>query len=207
MAKKYLIIVDMQNDFCTAGSLAVAGSNEIIRVINKISTSGFFNTVIATQDWHPVNHISFASRHGLEPFTQVTKPDFSENVTVWPDHCIQNLYGSKLHIGLDQSRISFLVRKGMNKDIDSYSAFKENDRKTATGLHRLIERGSDIYIVGIATDVCVIQTALDALSYGYGYVHVIEDACVGVTPKGTKAAINRMKTSGINIIKSSDIKE
>lgn len=201
--KKYLIIVDVQNDFCPCGSLAVEDGDKIIPNINRLTASEKFDKVIATQDWHPEGHISFASRHGLEPFTKVTLPDFSGQVTVWPVHCVAGTIGAELNPSLRQEQIHYIMRKGYRKDVDSYSAFMENDKETETGLGNLIDCGADIYVVGIATDVCVLNTAMDALDYGN--VYVVEDACAGVTTKGTEEAITKMKRFGIHVLQTKNV--
>ncbi len=203
---KVLLIIDCQNDFCPGGSLAVENGDRIIPIINKLSNSGQFDKIIATQDWHPENHISFASSHKVEPFTMVGKE------MVWPEHCKQSTKGAELRPSLDQSPIKFIIRKGMRLGVDSYSAFLENDKNTKTGLCNIIcekdvkPEDVDIYIVGIATDVCVLNTALDARVLNWeGRVFVVEDACAAVTPEGGVEAIERMRSEGIIIINSEEI--
>jgi len=196
-----LIVVDVQNDFCEGGSLAVKDGVKIIDTINKLTHLDFFDKVIATQDWHPEKHCSFASTHGVEPFTELYGD------TVWPDHCVAGSWSAELHKDLDQSKISLIVRKGLNVDVDSYSGFSDNDRKNATGLSLLCDiknEESDVYIVGIATDVCVYYTAQDALDLGYN-VYIIEDACAGVTEAGAKSALRVLKNLGVHIIESGEI--
>ena len=200
---RILIIVDVQNDFCPGGSLAVKDGDRIIPIINKLSNSGKYNLVIATQDWHPKGHISFASKYGVEPFA------FNEdaNQVVWPDHCVMNTTGAELRPNLDQSNIKFIIRKGMNPEVDSYSAFLENDKKTRTGLEKLIDDWSSIEldVVGIATDVCVLNTALDAARGSWRSVNVIVDACAAVTPEGEMAAKDKMEEEGIGILLAEDV--
>lgn len=200
---KVLIIVDVQNDFCPGGNLAVDKGNDIIPIVNKITSNVKFDMVIATQDWHPEDHISFASNHGKNPF-DVIDVAYGKQM-LWPTHCVQGTKGAEFHPGLNIKPIRFIIRKGMNKDIDSYSAFLENDHNTETGLFQLIPEGSDIYICGIATDVCVFYTALDAKKGFYSDIFIIEDASAGVTMDGSKKAIEHMKEAGIKIISSNDL--
>lgn len=203
---KVLIIVDVQNDFCPGGSLAVEDGDRIIPNINKLSTSGLFDIVVATQDWHPRKHISFASRHNLAPFSSVTKPDFSGNVTVWPDHCVMGSIGAELRPSLNGNALDVIVRKGSQLDIDSYSAFIENDKVTATPLLKMFDNvKDDIYVVGIATDVCVLYTATDARMIHHGNIYVIKDACAGVTQERHIGALNIMLKQGINIVTSDKV--
>ena len=203
--KKVLIIVDVQNDFLERGSLAVAGGSSIINNINKLSESGIFDVVIATQDYHPENHCSFASSYpNTKPF------DIVNDDMVWPDHCIAGTKGSELSPLLTQAYINTIFRKGMNKNVDSYSAFSENDKVTETGLHTYLQyfetfEEIELFIVGIATDVCVFNTALDSIQEYFFKTTVIEDACVGVTPESTEAKIKEMKAAGIEFINTKDI--
>ena len=193
--KRYLIVVDVQNDFCPGGSLAVEAGDVIIPNINKLMRDGDFDMVIATQDWHPADHISFAQNwKGAEVFTQVDAPYGKQ--MLWPTHCVAGTAGAEFRPSLDIKPIHFIIRKGYRVEVDSYSAFKENDKVTETGLGKLIDRGSEVHICGIATDVCVINTAMDALDYS-GHVHVALDACAGVTVEGVEAAIEDMKRFGI----------
>lgn len=195
-----LIIVDVQNSFCPGGSLAVENGDRIIPTINKLSTSGKFDMVVATQDWHPEGHMSFASRYGAEPFTE----NEEAGQVVWPDHCVQGTKGADLRPSLDAKPIQFIIRKGMNKDMDSYSAFLENDKKTKTGFSRLVPEGSNVYVVGIATDVCVLNTALDAVEFGYK-VKVVKDAVAGVTDQDAEVALGDMEEKGVEVITSDSI--
>ncbi|HUS49559.1 MAG TPA: isochorismatase family protein [Candidatus Paceibacterota bacterium] len=178
---KHLIIVDVQNDFVN-GSLSVKDSKKIIPIINKLTTSKFFDTIVATQDYHPENHISF---------------------NTWPKHCIMGSIGSMLHQDLDQSYINFILRKGMDKNVDSYSAFFDNEGRS-TGLINFYLSKSEIqefYIVGIATDYCVKATAID-ISNIYRRVYVIRDACAAVSKIDEREAIDLMMDSHIQITNS-----
>ena len=201
-----LIIVDVQNDFCPDGTLPVPDGDEVVPVINGISDR--FPIVVATQDWHPPGHISFASSHpGKNPFDTIQLGDTTQ--VLWPDHCIQGTNGAEFHPGLDLRPVRFIIRKGTNPRIDSYSAFLENDKKTCTGLEGLlkhldIER---LYICGLATDFCVRATAIDAIQAGFSVV-VLEDASRGVDiPTGSlDKAINEMKELGIRVISTRELK-
>lgn len=206
--KRFLIIVDVQNDFCPGGSLAVAGGASVIPVINGLSTSGKFDVVIATQDWHPSKHISFASTHGKHPFEAIAVPYGGQ--TLWPDHCVQGSPGADFHADLDLKPVQFIIRKGYRKEIDSYSAFFENDKSTATGLGSLVngiagDDGVELFIAGIATDVCVFNTAIDARRIlGFRNVSVVSDACAGVDDAGTERALTTMRHEGISIVNAAD---
>jgi len=177
--KRALIVVDVQNDFCEGGSLAVNGANEIIRPINVMQES--FQVVVYTADWHPKNHVSFASTHGAELFS--TKEINGSTQVMWPDHCVENTNGAMFHPGLKVGRDgdANIIRKGVDVDIDSYSGFYDNDKKTATGLTDMLKSyGVDeVYVCGLATDYCVKFTALDAAAEGFR-TFVIWDASRGV---------------------------
>jgi nicotinamidase/pyrazinamidase len=192
--KKYLIVVDVQNDFCPGGALAVDDGDKIIPNINKLMASNMFDRIIATQDWHPANHISFASVwKNKAPFSTV-KVDYGKQM-LWPDHCVMGTPGAEFRPSLEHDRFQFIVRKGYRENVDSYSGFLENDKETETGLAGLFERSNEIYICGIATDVCVLNTAMDALDYGL--IKLVEDACAGVDEKNTVRAIAQMKRFNI----------
>lgn len=200
-----LIVVDVQNDFCPDGRLAVTDGDKVVPVINSIS--GRFATVVGTQDWHPVNHSSFASNNEGTVVYQVKDINGISQV-MWPDHCVQGTDGADFHKDLITDRFSVIIRKGINKEIDSYSAFMENDKKTVTGLRGYLEnRGvQKVYIAGLATDYCVLYTAVDAKNAGFD-VYLVSDACKGVDfPAGSvEKAIADMQAMGIHIITSEDI--
>ena len=161
-----LIVIDVQNDFCPGGALAVPGGDEIVDDINALM--GDFDTVVLTQDWHPAGHSSFASAHeGRSPYEVVSMP-YGPQV-LWPDHCIQGSVGAAFHDRLQLDRADLIIRKGTNPAIDSYSAFFENDHETPTGLHGYLQtRGiTRLTLVGLATDYCVGFSALDAARLGY----------------------------------------
>jgi len=201
--KRYLIVVDVQNDFCPGGGLAVEDGDRIIPKINNLMNMGDFDLVIATQDWHPHNHISFASNwKGLNTFDVVEVP--SGKQTLWPDHCIAGTPGADFRPSLDQFPIQFIVRKGYRVGVDSYSGFLENNKETLTGLHKLIDRGQEIYICGIATDVCVFNTAIDAIDYA-SKVHVVMDASAGVSEEGIEDSVATMRRFGIKMVNTEDV--
>ena len=160
-----LIVVDVQNDFCPGGALAVTGGDEIVAPINNRMAD--FDAVILTQDWHPAGHSSFASSHQAAEFSTTEMPYGSQ--VLWPDHCVQGSIGAAFHKDLDTGRADLILRKGYRLGIDSYSAFFENDRRTATGLEGYLKtRGIfDVTFVGLATDYCVAYSALDAAQLGF----------------------------------------
>lgn len=178
-----LIIIDMQNDFCPGGNLAVNGGHDIVPLVNQVASQHAH--VILTQDWHPEGHSSFASQHkGVEPFTQIQMPYGPQ--TLWPDHCIISSVGASFHGSLDVPHAELIIRKGFRKTIDSYSAFFENDHKTPTGLGGYLrERGiTKLTCVGLAFDYCVRYSAEDAKALGFD-VTVIEAATRAIDLGGT----------------------
>jgi len=197
--KNALIIVDVQNDFCPGGALPVPDGNRIIPVINKISSR--FYKVIATQDWHPENHISFAKTHNKKVYDTIKIGKIEQ--TLWPVHCVQGTYGANFHKELNLNNVDLILRKGTNPEIDSYSAFLENDKKTETGLHYYLKglKIKNIYICGLATDYCVFFTALDGKKLGFN-VNVILNASKGVdVPEGNvQNSIKEMKKRDIKIL-------
>lgn len=199
-----LLIVDVQNDFCPMGALAVNEGHHVVPVINHLVQ--LFCHIVLTQDWHPAGHLSFASSHeGREPFSTVQAP-YGEQ-TLWPDHCIQGTHGAAFHSELDITGAELILRKGFRKEIDSYSAFFENDRRTATGLSGYLrERGfNTLFLAGLATDYCVAYSALDARREGFE-VAVIEDACRAIDLDGSLAsAWLQMERAGVNRTTSEQI--
>ena len=199
MAEQALIVIDVQNDFCPGGALAVAGGDEVVPLINGLV--GDFAHVILTQDWHPPHHSSFASSHpGRQPFETATMP-YGEQ-TLWPDHCIQGLKGAEFHPALDWTKAELVLRKGFRSAIDSYSAFFENDHATPTGLAGYLrERGiGAVTLAGLATDYCVAYSALDAVAQGF-LTTVRLDACRGIDLGGSMAAMTaRMREAGVNLV-------
>jgi nicotinamidase/pyrazinamidase len=184
-----LIVIDVQNDFCPGGRLAVAGGNEIVPLVNGLADS--FNHVLLTQDWHPADHSSFASQHaGAAAFSTVTMP-YGEQ-TLWPDHCVTGSEGAAFHNQLAVNRAELIIRKGFRKAIDSYSAFFENDRKTPTGLAGYLqERGlMRLTLVGLAFDYCVRYSAEDAKALGFS-VTVVERATRAIDLNGSADATRK----------------
>ena len=180
-----LIVVDMQNDFCPGGALAISGGDEIVPIVNRLART--FKTVVLTQDWHPAGHVSFASSHaGKAPFETIELPYGLQ--VLWPDHCVQGTRGAALHPGLDVPHAQMIVRKGYRADIDSYSGFVEADRRTPTGLTGYLrERGvTAATVVGLATDFCVAWTALDARTAGFD-VTLVDAACRAIDANGSLA--------------------
>lgn len=193
-----LIVIDVQNDFCPGGALAVAGGDQIVGGINVLM--GEFDKVILTQDWHPAGHSSFASAHaGGQAFGQIEMPYGPQ--TLWPDHCIQGTTGADFHGDLNTDCADLIIRKGYNPAIDSYSAFFENDRTTPTGLKGYLRtRGiDDLTLVGLAADYCVNYSALDAARLGFA-VTVRTDLCRAIDLGGTlSAAIAEMTAAGVRL--------
>jgi nicotinamidase/pyrazinamidase len=194
-----LIIIDVQNDFCPGGALAVPGGNEIIDRINRMQQS--FAHVVLTQDWHPSGHSSFASAHdGKAPYDMVEMP-YGDQV-LWPDHCVQGTDGAAFHAGLATDRADLILRKGSNPAIDSYSAFFENDHQTATGLEGYLrDKGVvSLLFVGLATDFCVRYSAVDAAKLGFD-VSVDLSACRAIDLNGSlRQALAEMQAHTITII-------
>jgi nicotinamidase/pyrazinamidase len=189
MKNTAFIIIDMQNDFCPGGSLAVAGGNDLVPLINQLAAQQAH--VVLTQDWHPPKHSSFASQHaGHAPFTQIEMPYGPQ--TLWPDHCIMGSAGAEFHSGLDVPHAELIIRKGFRKSIDSYSGFFENDHKTPTGLGGyLVERGfKSVKLGGLAFDYCVRYSAEDAMLLGFE-VEVIEAATRAIDLGGSAVATRK----------------
>lgn len=195
---KALIVIDVQNDFCPGGALAVPEGDEIVGPINALM--GEFQTVILTQDWHPAGHSSFASSHdGKSPY-ETTEMPYGTQV-LWPDHCVQGSSGAEFHADLNLTRADMIIRKGFNPAIDSYSAFFENDQSTPTGLDGYLRtRGiSELVMVGLATDFCVNFSALDAAKLGY-QVTVQMDLCRAIDLDGSLAAAkDAMQAAGVTL--------
>jgi len=207
MNKKVLIITDIQNDFCPGGSLAVENGDKIIPIINKLSHCGIFDKIVATQDWHPQNHLSFASNQDNHEAYDIIKSQSGDDVS-WPDHCIMGTKGAEFHPDLEVDIVDLIIRKGMNPNLDSYSTFLENDENTPTGLTGYLKEHeiTDVYLCGIATDVCVYNSALDSVNFGFN-TYVVLDASSGVDlpPGNLDKAITHMKTLGINFLESKDL--
>jgi nicotinamidase/pyrazinamidase len=196
-----LLVIDVQNDFCPGGALAVPGGDAVVPVINALGDR--FAHVALTQDWHPADHQSFAAQHpGRQPFETIALAYGAQ--TLWPVHCVQESHGAALHAGLALPRAALVLRKGFRRAIDSYSAFRENDRATATGLAGYLrERGiARIYLAGLATDFCVAYSALDAVELGFAAI-VIEDACRAIDLGGSLAqSRDRMRAAGVGFVRA-----
>ncbi|WP_237155364.1 bifunctional nicotinamidase/pyrazinamidase [Oryzibacter oryziterrae] len=194
-----LIVVDVQNDFCPGGALAVPDGAAVVPVINEMVPR--YANVVLTQDWHPAGHASFASAHaGKAPFEMTTMP-YGPQV-LWPDHCVQGTEGAALHKDLFIPQAQLIIRKGYHVGVDSYSAFREADRVTHTGLAGYLrERGiTEVHVVGLATDFCVAWTAMDAVAAGFS-ASVIESACRGIDLGGSMArAWSDLEAAGVRRI-------
>ena len=204
-ANSVLLVVDVQGDFCPGGNLPVPEGDKVVPVINRLSRR--FQRIAATQDWHPQNHVSFASNHpGSNPFDTIRGKEGGQ--ILWPDHCVPGTTGAEFHPQLDTLGFDLIVRKGTDPNLDSYSAFFENDHKTPTGLHFYLEglKVKSVYLVGLALDVCVYFSAIDALKLGFHTV-LVEDACRGIdTPPGSlKARLEEMRKSGVQILRAADV--
>lgn len=201
---RILIVVDLQNDFVPGGALAVKDGNSIIPIINRLQDK--FDLIAATLDWHPVDHVSFASTHGKEPGEKVIINGVSQ--ILWPVHCVQNTWGAQLVTAFDSHKVDKIIHKGVDKDIDSYSAIFDNARKRGTGLEQYLKEKevTELFIAGLATDYCVKYTALDALSLGFSTT-IIVDACRGVDLKAgdVAKAIEEMKAAGAKAIESKEL--
>lgn len=196
-ANEAILVIDVQNDFCPGGALAVPGGDEIVAPINALVPD--FPVRVFTQDWHPADHLSFASQHGAQPMTTTEMPYGTQ--VLWPDHCIIGSEGAAFHPTLDTSFADLIIRKGFRREIDSYSAFFENDRSTPTGLEGYLrERGvSAVTLVGLATDFCVNYSAVDAARLGF-QVTVIETLCRAIDFDGSlDAAKAQMESAGVTL--------
>jgi nicotinamidase/pyrazinamidase len=202
-----LIMVDVQNDFCPGGALPVPEGDQIVPLINRLQPH--FGHVVATRDWHPLDHKSFAANHPGRQTGEVIALDGLQQV-LWPVHCVQNTPGAEFHPALDRTRIAHIVRKGEDPAVDSYSGFFDNGRRKATGLadHLRSQGATSLYVCGLATDYCVKFTALDAVELGFR-THLVVDACRGVNLAAGDAerAIAEMAARGIEIIDSAAIFE
>jgi nicotinamidase/pyrazinamidase len=216
-----LIIVDVQNDFCPAytdasgerrpqGALAVENGGEVCAPLNAAARrfAAHNGKVVASQDWHPKNHASFASVHSDKKVGDFIALDSVESQILWPDHCIQGSYGACFHDDLDLKPVNLIIRKGFNPSLDSYSTFYENDRQTPTGLDGFLRLFSisEVFLGGLATDYCVLYSALDAIRLHYK-TYVFTDAVRGVNfPQGSvEQAFNAMEVAGIHLIKTADL--
>jgi nicotinamidase/pyrazinamidase len=202
-----LLLIDLQYDFCPGGALAVAHGDETIGVANRLIPA--FSTVVATQDWHPRDHQSFAVNHaGKQPYEMIDLDGLPQ--VLWPAHCVQGARGAELHKNLDQARISEVFRKGTDPAVDSYSGFFDNGHRKSTGMGEYLrEKGvRDVYVCGLATDYCVNFTALDARQLGFN-VQLIEDASRGVNlkPDDSVNALDGIRRVGGHIIRSESLED
>jgi nicotinamidase/pyrazinamidase len=204
---KALLLIDIQNGFCPGGNLPVADGDKIVPIANALIENGGYDLIVASQDWHPANHGSFASQHsGKQPFEMGElsgKPQ-----VMWPDHCVQETPDADFHPDLNTQAFDHVQQKGENPAVDSYSAFRDNDQSATTGLADYLNRQgvTVLDICGLATDYCVSFSALDARDMLPDVkVRFIEDASRGIDPEGIKAAIAAMRAKGIAVVNSSDI--
>ncbi len=202
MKKTALIMVDLQNDFCPGGNLPVPEGDSVITLANRLQP--LFDVVVATKDWHPENHMSFASNHPGQKIGDIIKVH-GFNQILWPDHCVNASKGAEFHPGLNTDHIMQIFYKGTDPAVDSYSAFYDNEHLRATGLEEYLtqQKITDIYIMGLATDYCVKYSCLDASQMAFN-VHVIEDACRGVELRAGDVAnaIKEMEKAGVKRVKS-----
>jgi nicotinamidase/pyrazinamidase len=201
---KTLVVIDVQNDFMPGGPLEVAHGNAIIPIINKVQ--GFFDLVVATQDWHPKNHTSFASSHlNKKPFDKIVLHGLQQ--VLWPDHCIQGSSGAELHHDLESDRFAAIFRKGMNIEVDSYSGFYDNNHQLSTGLSGYLkDKGiSDVYFCGLAADICVYYSMLDSILEGFSAT-LIEDASRPLYPDKFDDIKCELAKQGVRIIKSNEFR-
>ncbi|PZM14110.1 bifunctional nicotinamidase/pyrazinamidase [Rhizobium tubonense] len=203
---KTLLLIDIQNGFCPGGNLAVPEGDQIVQVANRLIGSGHYDLIVASQDWHPADHGSFASSHAdKKPFEMGTlsgKPQM-----MWPDHCIQGTEDAEFHPALNTAEIHSIHQKGQDPLVDSYSAFRDNDQAALTGLAEYLRsKGvTELDLCGLATDYCVKFSALDAVEMLPGVrVRFIEDASRGIDPVGVRDAIEEMRSRGVSIVDSSE---
>jgi len=200
-----LVVIDVQNDFCAGGALAVPDGDAVVAPINRLIER--FENVVLTQDWHPAGHASFASSHGGKlPFDAIQMSYGAQ--TLWPDHCVQGSHGADFHPALVWRKAQLVIRKGFRPTIDSYSAFFENDRRTPTGLAGYLqERGlTQIVLAGLATDFCVAYSALDAAHLGLS-VSVATDASRGIDLNGSLAAAEtEMRRAGVTLAEAASLR-
>ena len=201
-----LLLVDLQNDFMPGGALAVPRGNEVIGTANRLAAG--FDHVVASQDWHPSDHGSFASQHpGRAPGEVIDLAGIEQ--VLWPDHCVQGSFGSEFHEELDRSQVDAVFRKGTDPQLDSYSAFFDNARRRSTGLaEHLAARGvEELWLLGLASDYCVKFSALDAVSVGLRTV-VVEEGCRGIdlSPGDVARAWDEMRSAGVRIVSGASVR-
>ena len=205
-------MIDVQNDFCPGGALAVTDGGAVVPPLNALSVAlaAKGGRAAATQDWHPADHVSFASSHDGKNPGDIIDTSFVKGQALWPDHCVQGTNGAAFHEQLDLKPVSLVIRKGFRKELDSYSAFFENDRCTSTGLEGGIKQMNieTVIIGGLATDYCVFYSAMDSRRLGFNTI-VVSDAVRGVgIPEGSvENSISTMKANGIEFLSSSELLE
>jgi len=210
VSKTLLLIIDVQNDFCPGGALAVADGDQVVPPLNSLSlaVTAKGGRAAATQDWHPEGHISFASSHNGRRSGEVIDTPLVKGQALWPDHCVQGTHGAEFHEKLDLKPVSLIIRKGFRRELDSYSAFFENDRCTSTGLEGGIKQMNiqTVIIGGLATDYCVFYSAMDCRRLGFKTI-VVSDAVRGVgIPEGSvENAVSTMKSNGIEFLSSTEL--
>ncbi|HMN50127.1 MAG TPA: bifunctional nicotinamidase/pyrazinamidase [Ignavibacteriaceae bacterium] len=203
---KALIIVDIQNDFLPGGALAVNNGDEVIPIINKLQQSDYFDLVVATQDWHPQNHKSFASNHpGKNPFDKILLDGIQQ--VLWPDHCVQGTKGADFPSSLDVKKIEAIFRKGMDVNVDSYSGFFDNGKRKNTGLDAYLKgrKVDEVYVSGLAGDFCVFYTALDSADCGFK-TFFIEDATRSINQNNFEGDVKKkLSEKNVYVIASGQI--
>jgi len=201
--KRALLVVDVQNGFCANGNLPVPGGEAVVPVINRLMAEGGYDLIVASQDWHPPDHKSFASQHpGKKPFEMGSLRGRPQ--VMWPDHCVQGSRDAEFHPELDRNRIHLVQRKGEDRETDSYSAFRDNHAERSTGLDAELKRHGieQLDVCGLATDYCVKFSALDAVAMLPGVeVRVIENASRGITPEGVKSAYEELRQAGVAVVR------
>ncbi len=204
---KALLLVDIQNGFCPGGNLPVPHGDEIVPIANRLIEDGGYDVIVASQDWHPADHGSFASQHpGKKPFEMGELS--GQPQVMWPDHCVQETQDAEFHPDLDIEAVDYIQQKGENPAVDSYSAFRDNDKAALTGLAGYLkaQQITELDVCGLATDYCVKFSALDAADMLPGVrVRFIEDASRGIDPVGVAAAIEEMRAKGVGIVSSAAI--
>ncbi len=198
-----LLVIDVQNDFCPGGTLAVPNGDRVVEPANRMIDA--FQTVVLRQDWHPAGHLSFASSHdGKNPF-ELTKMSYGDQV-LWPDHCVQGFHGAEFHPDLNTNAASLILRKGCKPEIDSYSAFFENDRETTTGLTGYLKQKSvkRIFLLGLASEYCVAYSALDGVSEGFE-TYIFKDAISALGGEQYEIMLKKQRNAGVQFITTSNI--